>query len=54
MNRKVIIEILLVPESLEKKSSEIEDEIVTEFHQGSLVIPWSLKIESIKVIDLPI
>ena len=54
MKRKVIIEILLVQESLEQKSSKIEDEIVKEFNEGYLVIPWSLGIESIKVVDSPI
>jgi hypothetical protein len=54
MKRKVTIEILLVQESLEKKSSEIEDEILKEFREGCLVIPWGLAIESIKVVDLPI
>jgi len=54
MKRKVTIEILLVQESLEKKPSEIEDEIWKEFHEGYLVIPWSLRIEGIKVVDSPI
>ena len=51
MVKKAIIEILLVPESLDKPSDEIEDEILKEFREGFLMIPWSAKIEKIRVVD---
>ena len=51
MVKKVIIEILLVPQSLDKPSDEIEDEILKEFREGFLMIPWSYKIEKIKVVE---
>jgi len=52
MVKKVIIEIHLVPESLNKRSSEIEDEISKEFREDFLMIPWSYKIERIKVVEI--
>ena len=52
MERRLIIEILLVPESQEKKRREIEDEIRREFNEGHLIIPWSNKIEEIKIIEI--
>jgi len=51
MQRKVVIEILLVPESLTRSSREIEEEILKEFIEGYLVIPWSEKIEKIRVVE---
>ena len=51
MVKKVIIEILLVPESLNKQSDEIEDEILKEFREGFLVIPWSYEIEKVSVVE---
>jgi len=51
MAKKLIIEILLVPESLNKKSDEIESEILKEFKEGFLRIPWSYEIEKIRVVD---
>jgi len=51
MVKKVIIQILLVQESLDKPSGEIEDKILKEFQEGSLTIPWSAEIEKIKVVD---
>ena len=52
MERRLIIEILLVPESQEKKRKEIEDEIRREFNEGHLIIPWSNKIEEVKIIEI--
>jgi hypothetical protein len=49
--KKVIIEILLVPQSLDKPFDEIDDEILKEFREGFLMIPWGYKIEKIKVIE---
>ncbi len=51
MVRKVIIEILLVPESLNTSSEEIEDDILKELQDGFLIIPWSAKLEEIRVLD---
>ena len=51
MVRKAIIEILLVPESLDKRSDEIEEEILKAFRDGFLVIPWSYDIEKIRVLE---
>jgi len=51
MVKKVIIEILLVPESLDKESDEIEGEILKEFREGFLMIPWSYEIEKISVVE---
>ena len=51
MVKKVIIEILLVPESLDKPSNEIKDEILKEFSEDFLRIPWSAEIEKIRIVD---
>ena len=52
MERRLIIEILLVPESQEKKPKEIEDEIRREFNEGHLIVPWSNKIERVRIIEI--
>lgn len=51
MVKKVIIEILLVPESIDKRTDEIEGEILKEFREGFTTIPWSYEIEKIRVVD---
>lgn len=51
MAKKAIIEILLVPESLDKSSKEIEEEILKEFREGFLMIPYSDRIEKIKIVE---
>jgi len=51
MVKKIIIEILLVPESLDKQPDEIVDDILKEFHEGFLTIPWSCEIEKIRVVE---
>lgn len=51
MVKKVIIEILLVPQSLDKRSDEIEGEILKEFREGFLMILWSYEIEKIRVVE---
>ena len=51
MVKRAIVEILLVPESLDKRSDEIEDEILKEFREGFLMIPWSAEIGKIRVVD---
>jgi len=51
MAKKLIIEFLLVPESLDKKSDEIKSEILKEFNEGFLGIPWCYKIEKVRVVN---
>jgi len=51
MVKKIVIEILLVPESFDKPSDEIRSEILKEFSEGFLRIPWSCKIEKIMVVE---
>jgi len=51
MVKKVIIKFLLVPESYTKTSNEIENDILKEYREGFLHIPWCYKIEKIMVID---
>jgi len=51
MVKKAIIEVLLVPESLNKRSKEIENEILKEFQEGLLIIPYGDKIEKIKIVE---
>ena len=52
MGRRLIIEILLVPESQERKPKEIEDEVRREFNEGHLIVPWSNKVEKVKIIEI--
>jgi len=51
MVKKVIIEIPLIPESLDKRSDEIEEEILKEIHEGFLRVPWGYEVEKIKVVE---
>jgi len=51
MVKKAIIEILLVPESLDKSCEEIEEEILKEFQEGFLIIPYCDRVEKIKIIE---
>jgi len=51
MVKKVIIEILLVPESIEKRSDEIENEILKKFREEFLMIPWCYEVEKIRVVE---
>jgi len=51
MAKKVIIEVVLVPEASNKQSGEIEREILEEIRYGSLVIPWCDRVEKISVVD---
>jgi len=51
MVRKVIIEILLVPESLDRRSREIAEDILKEFREGFLKIPWGYEIEKVRVVE---
>jgi len=51
MVKKAIIEVLLVPESFNKRSEEIEKEIWREFQEGLLMIPYGERIEKIKIVE---
>jgi len=51
VQRKAVIEILLVQESLTRSAREIEEDILKEFTEGYLTIPWSERIEKIKVVE---
>jgi len=51
MVRKVIIEVRLIPESDDISARKIKDEILNEFSQGFLLIPYADKIEKIKVAE---
>jgi len=49
--RKIIIKAILVPESASMNPEEIVKEILREFRDGSLIIPWCRKIERIYVTE---
>jgi hypothetical protein len=49
MVKKVIIEISLVEESLEKASDEIASEIFSEISEGRAVIPWCKQVDKVAV-----
>ncbi|MEM3458657.1 MAG: hypothetical protein QXN36_03400 [Candidatus Bathyarchaeia archaeon] len=51
MVKKVIIEILLVPEAIDKPSNTIRSEILREFSEGFLLIPWAQRIEKLKIVE---
>jgi hypothetical protein len=51
MIKKVIIKAVLVPESLSRRSQEIEREILKEIRRGSLVIPWCGEVEKVRVVE---
>jgi len=51
MIKKVIIEAVLVPETIGRRAQEIEKEILKEFQNGSLLIPWCDKVEKIRVVE---
>jgi hypothetical protein len=49
MVKKVVIEILLVEESVEAMNRNIESEILKELSKNIHVIPWAAKIEKVAV-----
>jgi len=51
MAKKVIIEISLVEESVEKTNEEIEKEIFDELSGGIPLIPWCKKVEKVTVTE---
>ena len=51
MVKKVIIEVLLVPEAINKSTDTIRSEILREFSKGFLLIPWGQKIEKLKIVE---
>ena len=51
MVKKVIIEIILVPESFDEQSDKIKEEILKELREGFSLIPWSYEIEHVRVVE---
>jgi len=51
MNRKAIIEIILVPESLTEKAGYVASEIRKELSRDFFKIPWGYRIEKITIKD---
>jgi len=52
MDKKVIIELSLVEESVEKANAEIEKEIFDELSGNVPVIPWCKKVEKVTVTEV--
>lgn len=48
------IEAVLVPESLEKQSREIKRDVLKEFNEGNLRIPWVCRLEKIRFVEVKI
>ncbi len=51
MVKKAIIHVVLVEESCEKTSKEIEKEIYAELSENLHAIPWAAKIEKMAIIE---
>jgi len=51
MAKKAIIEVLLIPESRSRSPEEIKDEILREFQEGFLRIPYCESIEKVKIVE---
>ncbi|MBS7632229.1 hypothetical protein KEJ15_01210 [Candidatus Bathyarchaeota archaeon] len=51
MVKKLIIEMVLVPESFGKRAEEIERDILEELRHGLLIIPWCDKVERVRVVE---
>jgi hypothetical protein len=49
--KKVVIEALLVHESSEEKPEKVKQDILREFSEGHIVIPWLERIDRIRIID---
>ncbi len=52
MQKKAVIVISLVKESVEKSNKEIEKEIFEELSKGLPKIPWCKKIEKVTVTEV--
>jgi hypothetical protein len=51
MVRKVVIEMILIPESTNRRPREIEHEILEEIRHGHLIVPWCGEAEKVTVIE---
>ena len=51
MDKKAIIVICLVEESMEKANGEIQEEIVKELSTNEPKIPWFKSIEKVTIIE---
>lgn len=51
MARKVVVEALLVHESISEKPEKIKKDILKEFCEEYLVISWCERIEKVRVVD---
>lgn len=51
MVRKVVIEALLAQESIIEKPEKIKRDLLKEFYEEHLVIPWCERIEKVEVVD---
>ena len=51
MSKKVLIEISLVEEFIEKSNQEIVDEIFKEITEGTTIIPWCKKVNKVVVLE---
>ena len=51
MVKKVVIEIVLIPESRNRRPKEIEQEILEEIRCGNLIIPWCKDVEKVAVVE---
>jgi hypothetical protein len=49
MAKRVIIELSLVEESLQKKNKELETEIFIDLSRAGIVIPWCKTVERVTV-----
>jgi len=51
MVKKAVIEVLLVEESAEENSKQIEKEICDELSENLHLIPWAAKIEKMTITE---
>lgn len=52
MARKVVIEALLIHESNTENPEKIKRDILKEFSEEYLIIPWCKRIEKVRAVDL--
>ncbi|MGB9778454.1 MAG: hypothetical protein ACPLW8_03525 [Candidatus Bathyarchaeales archaeon] len=52
MVKKAIVEVVLIPESVNVKSKDIELDIRNALRRGDLIIPWCYKVENVRVVEI--
>jgi len=52
MSKKLVIELMLVDESVEEANKEIEKEIYETLSENPHVIPWAAKVEKIAITEI--